>query len=108
LSGNALKLLRRSLRYLRPYRRWIALYLTAWLVSVAFESSVPLAIRAAIDGGIVGRDPHRLATAVVTALGLYIGKTLFGFASGYTYHFYEAAMAKDLRAELFRRLQEYS
>jgi ATP-binding cassette subfamily B protein len=42
---------------------------------------------------------------VAAVLGLSIGKILFGFVYVYLFHFYEAAMARDLRDDLFRRLQ---
>ena len=101
-AGSAL---RRALRYLIPYRGWIAVYLTFWLVSIGFDTSVPLAVKAAIDRGIDGRDLHALLTAVAAVLGLSVGKILFGFVYVYLFHFYEAAMARDLRDDLFRRLQ---
>jgi ABC-type multidrug transport system fused ATPase/permease subunit len=95
----------RALRYLIPYRGWIAVYLAFWLVSVGFDNSVPLAVKSAIDRGIDGRDLHALRTAVVAVLALSVGKILFGFVYVYLFHFYEAAMARDLRDDLFRRLQ---
>jgi ATP-binding cassette subfamily B protein len=95
----------RALRYLIPYRGWIAVYLVFWLVSISFDTSVPLAVKAAIDGGIDGRDMRALQTAVAAVLGLSVGKILFGFVYVYLFHFYEAAMARDLRDDLFRRLQ---
>jgi ABC-type multidrug transport system fused ATPase/permease subunit len=95
----------RSLRYLIPYRGWIAIYLTFWLISISFDTSVPLAVKAAIDRGIVGHSLHALHAAVIAILTLSVGKILFGFVYVYLFHFYEAAMARDLRDDLFRRLQ---
>jgi ABC-type multidrug transport system fused ATPase/permease subunit len=95
----------RALRYLAPYRGWIAVYLAFWLVSIGLDSSIPLAVKAAIDRGIDGRSMGALRTAVAAILALSVGKILFGFVYVYLFHFYEAAMARDLRDDLFRRLQ---
>jgi len=104
-APSARSALRRALRYLIPYRGWIAIYLAFWLISIGFDSAVPLAVRAAIDRGIDGRDLHALRMAVAAVLGLSVGKIAFGFVYVYLFHFYEAAMARDLRDDLFRRLQ---
>jgi ABC-type multidrug transport system fused ATPase/permease subunit len=104
-TPSARSALGRALRYLIPYRGWIAIYLAFWLVSIAFDSAVPLAVKAAIDRGIDGRSPHALQMAVAAVLGFSVGKIAFGFVYVYLFHFYEAAMARDLRDDLFRRLQ---
>jgi ATP-binding cassette, subfamily B, multidrug efflux pump len=104
-TPNARSALRRALRYLIPYRGWIAVYLAFWLVSIGFDNTVPLAVKAAIDHGIDGHDLHALRAAVAAVLGLSVGKILFGFVYVYLFHFYEAAMARDLRDDLFRQLQ---
>jgi ATP-binding cassette subfamily B protein len=101
-AGSAL---RRALCYLIPYRGWIAIYLTFWLVSIGFDTAVPLAVKSAIDRGIDGHNLHALKMAVAAILGLNAGKIAFGFVYVYLFHFYEAAMARDLRDDLFRRLQ---
>jgi ATP-binding cassette subfamily B protein len=100
--------LRRALRYLIPYRIWIAIYVICWAISVGLDSCVPLAVKEAIDRGLVAGDRHALTVAVAAAFGLQFGKILFGFFSSYLFHFYEAAMARDLRDDLFGRLQRLS
>src|SRR5436309_4414804 len=40
-APSARSALGRALRYLIPYRGWIAIYLAFWLVSISFDSSVP-------------------------------------------------------------------
>src|SRR5262249_41059291 len=75
----------RALRYLIPYRGWIAIYLTFWLISISFDTSVPLAVKAAIDRGIVGHSLHALHAAVFAILTLSVGKILFGFVYVYLF-----------------------
>ena len=104
-APSARSAMRRALRYLIPYRGWIAVYLLFWLVSIGLDSCVPLAVKASIDQGIDGRSLRALQRSVAAILALSVGKILFGFVYVYLFHFYEAAMARDLRDDLFRRLQ---
>jgi ABC-type multidrug transport system fused ATPase/permease subunit len=107
-APSPLSSLLRALRYLIPFRRWLIVYALCWLIGMGFDNCVPLAVRWAIDRGIVGRDGHALAVAAATAGGLSLAKIFFIFLSVYLFHFYEAAMARDLRDDLYRRLQSLS
>lgn len=100
--------MRRAYRYLAPYKWWVALYAVLWLISTNLDAFIPIMVRAAIDKGIVAGDAHALTWSIVAALGLYLGKAAFGFGHLFTFHFYEAIMARDLRADLFRKLQTLS
>jgi ABC-type multidrug transport system fused ATPase/permease subunit len=107
-APSAISSLRRALRYLIPYRGWLVVYAVCWVISSGFDNSVPLAVKWAIDHGIVGRDGHALAMAAAAVGGLSLAKIGFGFVSTYLFHWYEAAMARDLRDDLYRRLQALS
>jgi len=100
-----LKLLRRLLPFLRPYRAWLALGLVLLLASSALELLMPYLAKVAIDGHIMRGDAH--GTLVVAGLyGLVLaGVFLLSYAQGYLMMNVGQRVVYDVRRLLFAHVQ---
>jgi ABC-type multidrug transport system fused ATPase/permease subunit len=98
----------RLLAYLRPYSRRMAGAFVTMIASSALALAMPYLIKDAIDGPITGGDAaglDRLATFMSAALiGLYFTSTAQRYLLGWV----GQRVLVDLRAALFRHLQELS
>lgn len=102
------RLMRRLLRYLRPYRLGVALAVTLLFAAAALELVGPWITRLALDRAVPRRDPHLLAVLV----GVYAGAILLAFLLDYSQSLLTTWLAQrvmyDVRVELFTHLQRLS
>mgnify|MGYP000094317677 CR=1 FL=1 len=98
----------RLLHYLRPHWRAIVVCYAAWLVTILLDSAIPLFVRQAIDGGIIGRDEGVLGSAVALTVGAYLLKSIFDYVYFSLYHYYEVVAARDIRSDIYATLQRLS
>lgn len=98
----------RALGFLKAHRRSVFTAYAAWIVANLLDLTIPLQVRDAIDLGIRGNDPDRLAIAVLSALGLYVGKSSINWIYTWSFHAFEADAARDLRNSVYRGLQRLS
>ncbi|HEV2126768.1 MAG TPA: ABC transporter ATP-binding protein, partial [Chloroflexota bacterium] len=107
-SGGTFKDLWRALGFLRGQRKAVIIAYVAWLVATLTELAIPLQIRRAIDGGIVGQNASILTSAVLMAVGLFLAKAGINWIYVWGFHAYEADAARDLRAAVYRGMQRLS
>ncbi|MBX7213321.1 MAG: ABC transporter ATP-binding protein/permease [Thermoflexales bacterium] len=100
--------LRRLFPYLRPYRAYALLSLATLTALVFLDLAIPRLIQRIIDDGIrPGNQDVVLSTAALMLLisllsaGVAIGNNLFSVRTG-------EGVARDLRADLFDRIQGFS
>ncbi|WP_412062991.1 ABC transporter ATP-binding protein [Rubrivirga sp. IMCC45206] len=97
--------LRRVLTLGRPYAGRLALALALYAVSVVANLTVPLGIRALIDGVLTegaGVAIHQLALVLLAVLA---AQALFSLAAGYTMRWTGERVVADLRARVYSHLQ---
>ncbi len=103
-------LLLRMLRYVRPYRGWMALALLLVAPLTLLSNTLPLLIRDAIDHGLAPADvPASLRRGVLlNVAGLYMlvgfGAFLMRYAQGYLLSWLGQRMLFDMRADIFDKI----
>ena len=99
------RLMRRLLRYLRPYRSRVAIAIVVLLAAAALELVPPWLTKTAIDRAIGTRDLHLLG--VLT--GVFVVTILFAFVLEYVQTILTTWIGQrvmyDLRREIFGHLQ---
>ena len=98
----------RLLKYMLPHWRLVVGCYLGWLGTILLDSAIPLFVRQAIDQGIVAHDERILATAVALTVGAYVLKSGFDYLYFVLYHYYEVAVARDLRGDVYSTLQRLS
>ena len=102
------QVLRRMLSYLKPYARWVVFCYVVWGLITGLEVVIPLMVGRAVDLGISAGDAAYLAWAVAVIVGLYLVKAASNYGYFALYHYYEAATARDVRNDMYQRLQRLS
>ena len=98
------RLLRRLLRFVRPYRRYVAAGLSAWLVIAILDTLIPQFIARAIDLGIDRKDSNALILFAGLASGFFILRAGANYAYGFLFRYWEHRIAKDMRNLYYRTL----
>lgn len=103
-----MRLMRRLLSYLRPYRLGVVVAVLLLLAGAAMETVGPLLTQRALDVAVPNRDLGYLGTLV----GLYLGSLVLAFAFEYAQTLLTTWLAQhvmyDLRVQVFARLQHLS
>src|SRR5262245_56658971 len=98
--------MRRILRYLKPYRKLLAVSFTFLMLQTASQLLGPYITKIAVDRYIASRD---VAGLDLLAL-LYLGNVFFGFVvlftQTYTTEYTGQRAMHDLRMEIFSHLQK--
>ena len=98
-------LMRRLLRYLRPYRLRVFIAVTVLLAGAAIELVGPLLTRRALDDAIPAGDTRLLLLLSVAYLGTLAAAFLFEAAQTMMTTWLGQSVMFDLRREIFRHLQ---
>jgi ATP-binding cassette subfamily B protein len=102
------RLLKRLLRYIRPYRGRVAIAITLLLTGAAVELAGPWLTKIAIDRAIPDRDSTFLGALAIA----YIATLGIGFAMQYAQTILTTRLGQqimyDLRREVFSHLQKLS
>ena len=100
------RLMRRLLRYLRPYRWWVALGVLGLLFVAVLELIGPWLTKVALDNAIPNRDPGLL----VTLAAAYLAALVLAFALEYGQQILTTWLGQkimfDLRREIFGHIQK--
>ena len=103
-----LRLLRRLVSYLRPYRWGVSIAVLLLLAGAAMETVGPLLTQRALDVAVPRRDMGYLGAIV----GLYLGSLVLAFVFEYAQTLLTTWLAQhvmyDLRVQVFARLQHLS
>ncbi|MGQ0465460.1 MAG: ABC transporter ATP-binding protein [Sporichthyaceae bacterium] len=97
--------LRRMLRYARPYRRLVAAFLTLVVVDAVLMVSVPLLLKQIIDEGVVPKD----RTVVTVLASVVAGIAVLDAILSLVQRWYSARIGEgliyDLRTQVFAHVQ---
>jgi len=95
----------RILRFLRPYRSRLALYLVCIAAAAAIGSVPPLLVRDLIDNGIGRRDVSLVDVLAVAMVGLALATTALSLLNRWLASVIGERIIYDLRVSLFEHVQ---
>jgi ATP-binding cassette subfamily B protein len=98
-------LLRRLLRYLRPYWWQAALAMLLLLASAAIALVDPILTQRALDVAIPRRDMGHLLTLALVALAALVAEFVLAYAQGVVTSWIGQRVMRDIRLEIFGHLQ---
>ncbi len=99
------RLMRRLLKYLRPYRWHVVLGIVLSILTSAMEAIRPYFTKVAVDVNIANKDKHGLLVTVMLFLVVIIVRGFVQYANAYLTQWIGQRTIFDLRMEIFRHLQ---
>lgn len=102
------RLMRRLLRYLRPYRWHVALGILLSIVVSGMEAVRPYFTKIAVDVNIANKDKEGLLVTALLFLGVLIVRGIVQYFNAYLTQWIGQRTIFDLRMEVFRHLQNLS
>jgi ATP-binding cassette subfamily B protein len=100
--------LRRTLAFVFPYWRSLALVLALSLFSTLLALFIPYLSKLLVDGALLGRDRGALVRTLLAFGALTLGSFALNVVSGLRYTRVSAEILFDMRRALFERLQGLS
>jgi ATP-binding cassette, subfamily B, bacterial len=98
-------IVRRIIRFARPYRRLLAIFLVLIAIGAVLTAAVPLVYRAIIDEGILRQDvPLVVQLALVLGI-LAVGETALSVAARWLSALIGEGLIYDLRTQVFGHFQ---
>ena len=104
-SRSTVEILRRVLRYLRPYGWLAAGTIGCAILSLAFSLAYPKLIQFAIDDVIAQKRLDRLLPMVLALLGAFVLRDLFNSLRIRINNTFEQQVIYDMRREVYAHLQ---
>ncbi len=104
-KGYDSKLMSRLLRYLKPYRRYVAIALTLLLISAAFGLAGPYLVKIAIDNCIATSDSAGLSQIALIYLLFLLVQFFTDYGQVYIMEWIGQQAMFDLRRQLFAHVQ---
>lgn len=101
-----MKILIRILKYLSPYKWWLAGVYAALFIALMLQLTIPQVLGRAIDHGIVEGDIGYVGRAALAIVGLAALQAAFTFARSYGTNRLAEHVGNDLRNELYDKFQE--
>lgn len=98
-------LMKRLLKYLRPYKWHVALGIVMSIVVSAMEAIRPYFTKIAVDENIANGDKHGLLMTVLAFLGVLILRGVIQYFNAYLTQWIGQKTIFDLRMEVFEHLQ---
>ncbi len=102
------RLMRRLIKYLKPYRWYVALGIVLSLLVSAMEAVRPYFTKIAVDINIVQGDKHGLLVTMLFFLAIMIVRGFIQYANAYLTQWIGQRTIFDLRMEVFKHLQKLS
>lgn len=99
---------RRLLRYLSPYRWRLAIAGVCMLGVAAFTGSLAYLVKPALDEIFFARNLHMLVVIPLLVAGAYVFKGFCDFGQYYLMAYIGQSIIRDLRSEMFSKLEEMS
>ncbi|MFD3567656.1 ABC transporter ATP-binding protein [Streptomyces sp. NPDC058667] len=93
---------------LRPYRALLVLLVALQLVQVLASLALPALNAGVIDQGVLRGDTGRVLRGGATMIGVTLLQAVAAAAATYTGARIAMGVARDLRSEVFRRVQDFS
>lgn len=102
------RLMRRLLKYLRPYRWHVALGILLSILVSVLEAVRPYFTKIAVDVDIAAKDKMGLLMTTMAFFGVLIVRGLLQYANAYLTQWIGQRTIYDLRMEIFEHLQRLS
>ncbi len=102
------KLMKRLIRYLRPYKIQVIIAIILSLLVSALEAVRPYFTKVAVDVNIANKDKHGLLLTALMFLGVLIIRGVIQYYNAYLTQLIGQKTILDLRMEIFRHLQNLS
>jgi len=102
------RLMRRLMRYLKPYRLEVVIGVLLILASAFLTLSIPYLVKEAIDTGIAKGDSHRLKILMGWVFAVLMSDFLVRYAQTYLVQWMGQRAVFDLRQQIFTHLQKLS
>lgn len=102
------RLMRRLLKYLRPYRWQVALGILLSVLVSLLEAVRPYFTKIAVDVDIAAKDKMGLLMTTMTFFGVLVVRGLLQYANAYLTQWIGQRTIFDLRMEVFEHLQRLS
>jgi ATP-binding cassette subfamily B protein len=99
------RLMRRLLKYLRPYRVQVAFGILLSIAVSSMEAVRPYFTKIAVDRDIANKDAHGLLMTTLLFLGVMMVRGVFQYLNTYLTQWVGQRTIFDLRMELFEHLQ---
>ncbi|MCZ6776488.1 MAG: ABC transporter ATP-binding protein [Ignavibacteria bacterium] len=99
------KLMQRLLRYLRPYKWYVALAVIMSILVSGMEAVRPYFIKIAVDENIANGDGHGLLMTTLLFLGVMIFRGAIQYLNTYLTQWVGQRTIFDLRTQIFAHLQ---
>ncbi|MGH8775546.1 MAG: ABC transporter ATP-binding protein [Jiangellaceae bacterium] len=96
---------RRILRYARPYRRHIAVFLATTVVAAASAAAVPLLLKLVIDEGVTPGRHDVVVWGAVAVAGLAVVDAVLGLVGRWASARVGEGLIYDLRTQVFDHVQ---
>ena len=100
------RLMRRLLKYLRPYRWHVALGIVLSIAVSAMEAIRPYFTKVAVDTDIANKDAHGLLMTTLLFLGVMVVRGVIQYFNTYLTQWVGQRTIFDLRMEVFEYLQK--
>jgi ATP-binding cassette, subfamily B, multidrug efflux pump len=98
-------LMRRLLRYLKPYRRHVVLGIVLSITVSSMEAVRPYFVKVAVDQNIAQKDAHGLLVTTLLFFALMMARGFVQYANTYLTQWIGQRTIFDLRMEVFEHLQ---
>lgn len=99
------RLMRRLLKYLRPYRWHVALGIVLSILTSAMEAIRPYFTKVAVDVNIAQKDPHGLLITALLFCAVLVVRGVVQYANAYLTQWIGQRTIYDLRMEIYTHLQ---
>jgi ATP-binding cassette subfamily B protein len=96
---------RRILRYARPYRRHISVFLLTTVIAAASAAAVPLLLGYVIDSGVVAGQRNVVVIGALAVAGLAVLDAVLGLIGRWASARVGEGLIYDLRTEVFDHVQ---
>ncbi len=100
------RLMKRLLKYLKPYRWYVVMGIIMSVLVSAMEAIRPWFTKHAVDVNIAQRDSNGLLMTTLGFMGVLIVRGLLQYANAYLTQWVGQRTIFDLRMELFKHLQQ--
>ena len=102
------RLMKRLLKYLKPYRRHVVLGILMSVTVSAMEAIRPWFTKHAVDVNIAQHDAHGLLMTALAFFGVLFVRAFIQYANAYLTQWIGQKTILDLRMQVFKHLQQLS
>ena len=100
------KLMRRLLRYVKPYKKYVVMAILLNIFVAALPSLRPYLTKVAVDNSIANKDYHGLLLICLAMLGLLMIQAVMQYFLTYYSELMGQKIVYDLRMQLFSHIQK--